>query len=86
MVGVAKPIIINFQVPIADQAMAKAPSTFRRFRRCGQVLLDDSDAGALAAVPILAGNTAVNIDAAGTKSSFRTGDSLVAPPTTPRTR
>ncbi|EUA91662.1 conserved secretory domain protein [Mycobacterium ulcerans str. Harvey] len=34
MVGVAKPIIINFQVPIADQAMAESAIHISSIPRC----------------------------------------------------
>lgn len=79
MVGVAKPIIINFAVPIADRAMAESaihissippvPGKFY-WMTPTQVRWRPFD--------FWPANTAVNIDAAGTKSSFRTGDSLVA--------
>ena len=80
MVGVAKPIYINFARPIANRQMAAGtPCTSRRSRRCPA-----SSTGS--ATPSCAGarmdfwpaNTIVNIDAGGTKSSFRTGESLVA--------
>ena len=80
MVGVAKPIYINFARPIANRQMAQA----RRARLVGpagarQVLLG-SATPSCAGVPInfWPANTIVNIDAGGTKSSFRTGESLVA--------
>ncbi|QUR65948.1 L,D-transpeptidase [Mycobacterium spongiae] len=79
MVGVAKPIIINFAVPIADRGMAESaihissippvPGKFY-WMTPTQVRWRPFD--------FWPANTAVNIDAAGTKSSFRTGDSLVA--------
>lgn len=79
MVGVAKPIIINFEVPIADQAMAEraihissippVPGKFY-WMSPTQVRWRPFD--------FWPANTAVNIDAAGTKSSFRTGDAWVA--------
>ena len=55
-------------------------STSRRSRRCpAQVLLDDRHPGALApATDFWPAGTVVNIDAGGTKSSFRTGEQLVA--------
>ncbi|MBI3214894.1 MAG: L,D-transpeptidase [Mycobacterium sp.] len=79
MVGVAKPIYINFAVPIADRAMAEqaihissVPPVPGRFywTSDSQVRWRPQD--------FWPANTVVNIDAAGTKSSFRTGDYLVA--------
>jgi len=79
MVGVGKPIIINFAVPIADQAMAERaihissiPSVPGKFYWLTPTQVRWRP---LAFWPP---NTAVNIDAAGTLSSFRTGDSLIA--------
>lgn len=79
MVGVAKPIIINFQRPIADKAMAEqaihissnppVPGKFY-WMTPSQVRWRPFN--------FWPAHTTVNIDAAGTKSSFRTGDSLVA--------
>lgn len=79
MVGVAKPIIINFQRPIANRALAE----------------DSIHISSVPAVPgafywttdtqvrwrpysFWPAGTVVNIDASGTKSSFRVGESLVA--------
>ena len=79
MVGVAKPIYINFARPIADRAMAEqaihissVPPVPGRFywTSDSQVRWRPQD--------FWPANTVVNIDAGGTKSSFRTGDSLVA--------
>ena len=79
MVGVAKPIIINFQRPIADKAMAEqaihissSPPVSGKFywMTPSQVRWRPFN--------FWPANTVVNIDAAGTKSSFRTGDALVA--------
>ncbi|WP_109562095.1 L,D-transpeptidase [Mycolicibacillus trivialis] len=79
LVGVAKPIIINFQRPIGNQAMAEdaihissdppVPGKFY-WMTPTQVRWRPLD--------FWPANTRVSIDAAGTKSSFRTGDSLVA--------
>ncbi|BBY55647.1 hypothetical protein MKOR_28980 [Mycolicibacillus koreensis] len=79
LVGVAKPIIINFQRPIADQAMAEqaihissnppVPGKFY-WMTPSQVRWRPLD--------FWPAHTVVTIDAAGTKSTFRTGDSLVA--------
>jgi lipoprotein-anchoring transpeptidase ErfK/SrfK len=79
MVGVAKPIYINFARPIADRAMAEqaihissVPPVPGRFYWTSdtQVRWRPQD--------FWPANTVVNIDAGGAKSSFRTGDSLVA--------
>jgi lipoprotein-anchoring transpeptidase ErfK/SrfK len=79
MVGVAKPIYINFQRPIADRAMAEqaihissSPPVPGRFYWTSdtQVRWRPQD--------FWPANTTVNIDAGGAKSSFRTGDYLVA--------
>jgi lipoprotein-anchoring transpeptidase ErfK/SrfK len=79
MVGVAKPIYINFARPIADRAMAEqaihissVPPVPGRFYWTSdtQVRWRPQD--------FWPANTVVNIDASGAKSSFRTGDSLVA--------
>jgi lipoprotein-anchoring transpeptidase ErfK/SrfK len=79
MVGVAKPIYINFARPIADRAMAEqaihissVPPVPGRFywTSDSQVRWRPQD--------FWPANTVVNIDAGGAKSSFRTGDSLVA--------
>jgi lipoprotein-anchoring transpeptidase ErfK/SrfK len=79
MVGVAKPIMINFQVPIADQAMAERaihissiPPVPGKFYWMSPTQLRWRP------LEFWPANTVVNIDAAGTRSSFRTGDSLVA--------
>jgi lipoprotein-anchoring transpeptidase ErfK/SrfK len=79
MVGVAKPIYINFARPIADRAMAEqaihissVPPVPGRFYWTSdtQVRWRPQD--------FWPANTVVNIDAGGAKSSFRTGDTLVA--------
>ena len=79
MVGVAKPIIINFQRPIADRALAEqaihissVPPVRGRFywTTNSQVRWRPQD--------FWPAGTVVNIDASGAKSSFRVGDSLVA--------
>jgi lipoprotein-anchoring transpeptidase ErfK/SrfK len=79
MVGVAKPIMINFPVPIADQPMAERavhissiPPVPGKFYWMSPTQLRWRP------LTFWPANTTVNIDAAGTKSSFRTGDSLVA--------
>ncbi|WP_416223208.1 L,D-transpeptidase [[Mycobacterium] kokjensenii] len=79
MVGVAKPIIIDFQRPIADKALAEqaihissTPPVSGKFywMTPSQVRWRPFN--------FWPANTVVNIDAGGTKSSFRTGDALVA--------
>jgi lipoprotein-anchoring transpeptidase ErfK/SrfK len=79
MVGVAKPIYINFAAPIADRAMAEQaihissnPPVPGRF-----YWINDSQVRWRPQDFWPAGAT-VNIDAAGAKSSFRVGDALVA--------
>ena len=79
MVGVAKPIIINFQRPIANRPMAEQaihvssnPPVPGKF-----YWMNDSQVR-WRPIDFWPANTTVAIDAAGTKSSFRTGDSLVA--------
>jgi lipoprotein-anchoring transpeptidase ErfK/SrfK len=79
MVGVGKPIIINFARPIADRPMAEqaihissVPPVPGKF-----YWMNDTQVRwrPLAFWPA---NTTVNIDASGAKSSFRTGDQLIA--------
>ena len=79
MVGVAKPIYINFAVPIANRQLAQdaihissVPPVAGRFYWVSdtQVRWRPQD--------FWPANTMVNIDAAGAKSTFRTGDYLVA--------
>ncbi|MGH3958354.1 L,D-transpeptidase [Mycobacterium sp.] len=79
MVGVAQPIIINFQRPIADQGMAEqaihvsseppVPGKFY-WLTPSQVRWRPNN--------FWPAHTAVHIDAAGATSDFHTGDSLVA--------
>ncbi len=79
MVGVAKPIIINFQVPIADQAMAERAVHISSIPPVpGKFYWMTPSQLRWRPLSFWPANTAVNIDAAGTKSSFRTGDSLIA--------
>ncbi|MGB3482905.1 MAG: L,D-transpeptidase [Mycobacterium sp.] len=79
LVGVAKPIIINFAVPIANRQMAEDaihissnPPVPGRF-----YWLSDSQVR-WRPQDFWPKGTVVNIDAAGTKSSFRVGESQVA--------
>lgn len=78
-VGVAKPIIINFQRPIADRGLAEQavhissePPVPGKFYWMSDKQLRWRP------LDFWPANTAVNIDAGGTKSSFRTGQALVA--------
>ena len=78
-VGVAKPIIINFPVPIADRPMAEQaihvssiPPVPGKFYWMTPTQLRWRP------LSFWPAHTAVTVDAGGTMSSFRTGDSLVA--------
>lgn len=79
MVGVAKPIIINFQRPIANQQMAEDavhissnPPVPGKFYWLTPTQLRWRP------LSFWPAHTVVSVDAGGTKSMFRTGDSLVA--------
>ena len=79
MVGVAKPLAINFARPIADRQMAQAavhvssvPPVPGKFYWLSDTQLRWRP------INFWPANTTVNVDASGTKSSFRTGESLVA--------
>ena len=79
MVGVAKPIIINFQRPIANRPMAEqaihitsSPPVPGKF-----YWMSDTQVR-WRPIDFWPANTTVNIDASGARSSFRTGDSLIA--------
>ncbi|MBV8930923.1 MAG: L,D-transpeptidase [Mycobacteriaceae bacterium] len=79
MVGVAKPIIVNFSAPVPDRAMAEQaihissdPPVPGKF-----YWLNDSQVR-WRPLDFWPAHTAVNIDAGGTKSTFTTGDALVA--------
>lgn len=79
MVGVAKPIVINFQRPIADRALAEQavhvssnPPVPGRFYWMSNTQLRWRPTDFWPA------HSTVTIDAGGTTSSFRTGDALVA--------
>lgn len=78
-VGVAKPIIINFQRPIVDRTLAEdavrissSPAVPGKFYWMSATQLRWRP------IDFWPANTTVSIDAGGTRSSFRTGDSLVA--------
>ena len=79
MVGVAKPIYINFARPIANRQMAQAavhvssvPAVPGKFYWLSDTQLRWRP------IDFWPANTMVNVDAGGAKSSFRTGESLVA--------
>jgi lipoprotein-anchoring transpeptidase ErfK/SrfK len=79
MVGVAQPIIINFPGTVADSGAAQAavhvssiPPVPGKFYWMTPTQLRWRP------INFWPANTAVNIDAGGTKTSFRTGDQLIA--------
>ena len=79
MVGVAKPIIIDFQRPIADKAMAEqAIHICSNPPVSGKFYWMTPSQVRWRPLNFWPAHTVVNIDAGGTKSSFRIGDSLVA--------
>jgi lipoprotein-anchoring transpeptidase ErfK/SrfK len=78
-VGVAQPIIINFQRPIADQAMAEQAIHISSEPPVpGKFYWLTPTQVRWRPLSFWPAHTTVNIDAAGTTSSFRTGDALVA--------
>ncbi|ORA15137.1 L,D-transpeptidase [Mycobacterium angelicum] len=79
MVGVAKPIIINFAVPIADQAMAERAIHISSIPPVpGKFYWMTPSQVRWRPLQFWPANTQVTIDAAGTVSTFHTGDALVA--------
>ncbi|OHV05972.1 L,D-transpeptidase [Mycobacterium talmoniae] len=79
MVGVAKPIIINFQRPIADQAMAEQAIHISSVPPVpGKFYWMTPTQVRWRPLNLWPAHTAVHIDAAGTQSDFHTGDALVA--------
>ncbi len=79
MVGVAKPIIINFARPIADRPMAEQAIHISSNPPVPGKFYWMSDTQVRwRPIDFWPKDTTVNIDASGTKSSFRTGESLVA--------
>jgi lipoprotein-anchoring transpeptidase ErfK/SrfK len=79
MVGVAKPIIINFQRPIADRPMAEQAIHISSNPPVPGKFYWMSDTQVRwRPIDFWPANTTVNIDASGAKSSFRTGERLVA--------
>src|SRR5574337_832654 len=78
-VGVAKPIIINFQRPIGDKAMAEQAIHISSVPPVsGKFYWMTPSQVRWRPLKFWPADTTVNIDAAGTTSSFRTGDSLIA--------
>lgn len=79
MVGVAKPIIINFAVPIADQGMAEHAIHIASIPPVpGKFYWMSPTQVRWRPLQFWPANTQVTIDAAGTVSTFHTGDALVA--------
>ena len=79
MVGVGKPIIINFQRPIVDRPMAEQAIHISSYPPVpGKFYWTSNTQVRWRPINFWPANTAVNIDASGAKSSFRTGESLVA--------
>jgi lipoprotein-anchoring transpeptidase ErfK/SrfK len=79
MVGVGKPIYINFARPIANRQLAQdavhvssVPAVPGKFYWASDTQLRWRP------LSFWPANTVVNIDAGGTKSSFRTGETLIA--------
>jgi lipoprotein-anchoring transpeptidase ErfK/SrfK len=79
MVGVAKPIIVNFQRPIADRPMAEQAIHISSVPPVPGKFYWMSDTQVRwRPIDFWPAHATVNIDASGAKSSFRTGDALVA--------
>jgi lipoprotein-anchoring transpeptidase ErfK/SrfK len=79
MVGVAKPIIINFAVPIADRPMAEQAIHISSIPPVpGKFYWMNDSQVRWRPLSFWPAGTVVNIDAAGTKSNFHVGDALVA--------
>jgi lipoprotein-anchoring transpeptidase ErfK/SrfK len=79
LVGVAKPIVINFPRPIADRALAEqAVHVSSNPPVPGKFYWMSSTQLRWRPVDFWPANSTIDIDAGGTKSSFRTGDALVA--------
>ena len=78
-VGVAKPIIINFQRAIADRPLAEqAVHVSSNPPVPGKFYWMSATQLRWRPIDFWPANTTVTIDAGGTRSSFRTGDALVA--------
>jgi lipoprotein-anchoring transpeptidase ErfK/SrfK len=79
VVGVAKPISINFPGPVADAGAAEAAVHISSIPPVpGKFYWMTPTQLRWRPLDFWPANTAVNIDAGGTMSSFRTGDALVA--------
>ena len=79
LVGVAKPIIINFQRPIADRALAEQAIHISSNPPVPGAYYWTLDTQVRwRPYNFWPAGTIVNIDASGAKSSFRVGDSLIA--------
>jgi len=79
MVGVAKPIIINFARPIANRPLAEQAIHISSIPPVpGKFYWMNDSQVRWRPLKFWPANTVVNIDASGAKSSFRTGESLVA--------
>jgi lipoprotein-anchoring transpeptidase ErfK/SrfK len=79
MVGVGKPIIINFARPIVDRPMAEQAIHISSTPAVpGKFYWTSATQVRWRPLNLWPANTTVNIDASGAKSSFRTGESLVA--------
>jgi lipoprotein-anchoring transpeptidase ErfK/SrfK len=79
MVGVAKPIYINFARPIANRALAQSAVHISSVPPVpGKFYWANDSQLRWRPLAFWPANTIVNIDAGGTKSTFHTGDSLVA--------
>ena len=79
MVGVAKPIIINFARPIANRPLAEQAIHISSVPPVPGAFYWTTDTQVRwRPYSFWPANTVVNIDASGAKSSFRVGDSLVA--------
>jgi lipoprotein-anchoring transpeptidase ErfK/SrfK len=78
-VGVAQPIIINFQRPIADKPMAEQAIHVSSVPPVpGKFYWMTPTQVRWRPLNFWPAHTTVNVDAAGTRSSFKTGDALVA--------
>ena len=79
MVGVGKPIYINFVVPIIDKPMAEQAIHISSIPPVpGKFYWMNDSQVRWRPLDFWPAHTTVNIDAAGTKSSFTTGDQLIA--------
>lgn len=79
LVGVGKPIIINFQRPIANRALAEQAIHISSSPPVAGTFYWTTDTQVRwRPYNFWPAGTVVNIDASGAKSSFRVGDSLIA--------